>query len=196
MGTLRVAGAPSPSRPCGLGRPPLVWPLVWRAHWARRSRRTCWAPWRPPDSALSRTRPPRRAVLTRCRQPRSGHSAVRVGGDSLCGGRSAGGRPAAHTERQGLSALDSLEADLRVPDRTPHSVGVWRAKGSWKSPRRSYGAPWARSKPASAVSPSRRLAAGLALPQSTRNAADALVAGFSELRCRHAASAVEAGLEY
>ena len=35
---------------------------------------------------------------------------------------------------------------------------------------------------------------GIALPQSTRNAADALIARFSEFRCRHVTKAVEAGL--
>ena len=39
-----------------------------------------------------------------------------------------------------------------------------------------------------------RLAIGVALPQSTRNAADTLIARFSEFRCRHVTRAVEAGL--
>ena len=39
-----------------------------------------------------------------------------------------------------------------------------------------------------------RITPGIALPQSTRNAADALIARFSEFRCRHVTKAVEAGL--
>ena len=57
-------------------------------------------------------------------------------------------------------------------------------------------APWACSKPASAVSPSRRAwPQGSPLPSQRAAPPTRSIAGFSELRCRHAASAVEGGLE-